>query len=344
MSVNKMPYNSEKIALLKQLLLNSRENGKPIDYEIRVDGIRAVPRTNDPEQFDRHEDFIDVDTGSVTIMLYEGASRNNNRHIFLMKDEPKPEPKNKSLSGVEVDKMVNEKVEEIKQQMMNDQLKKENQEQKEELKEAYTTIDKLRKMITDLQNQSGINSLNWGKVAGAAAEAIIRNNPHIIAKIPGGETLAGIIVEDNKKQEQAASEPHTETEATFSKKSNDTEPPLTEDEKKYRGILQYWEENLDQEQLNHVADIINTLVDKPEAIEQTKSFAENFDARKEEVKTQDRQKENVISEQAQSKQAENEEVKSVEHIKPTSNEKQDNQPTITMDNSEEDASEVLKAS
>ena len=327
MSVNKMPYNSEKVALLKQLLLNSKENGKPIDYEIRVDAMRAVPRTNDPEQFDRHEDFIDADTGSVTILLYEGASRNNNRHIFLMKDEPKSEPKNKPLSGIEVDKMVNEKVEEIKQQMKYDQLKKENQEQKEEIKEAYGTIDKLRKMITDMENQKGINSLNWGKMAGAAAEAIIRNNPHIIAKIPGGETLAGIIVEDNKKQEQVASEPDKETEATFSKKPADTEPPLTEDEKKYRQILQYWEENFDQEELNHVTDIINTLVDKPEAIEQTKTFAEKYGQKPVEKKEE--------------KAQESESPKQTQEVK--AGEKKDEQ-TILSDNSLEDnPSDILAA-
>ena len=341
MSVTKMPYNSEKVALLKQLLLNSKESGKPIDYEIRVDGMRAVPRTNDPEQFDRHEDFIDADTGSVTIMLYEGASRNNNRHIFLMKDEPKSEPKNKPLSGIEVDKMVNEKVEEIKQQMKYDQLKKENQEQKEEIKEAYGTIDKLRKMITDMEDQKGINSLNWGKVAGAAAEAIIRNNPHIIAKMPGGETLAGFIVEDNKKQEQAASESHVETEATFSKKSDNAEPPLTEEEKKYRGIMQYWEENFDQDEINHVTDIINMLVDKPEAIEQTKAFAKHYGAKKVEPKTQEKQNASASPTQPQ---AEKGEIKSTEPIKITPNEKQDEKPSIATDDLEEDISDVLKAS
>jgi hypothetical protein len=328
MSVNKMSYNSEKVALLKQLLVNSKENGKPIDYEIRVDGMRAVPRTNDPEQFDRHEDFIDADTSSVTILLYEGASRNNNRHIFLMKDEPKSEPKNKPLSGVEVDKMVNERVEEIKQQMKYDQLKKENQEQKEELKEAYGTVDKLRKMIGDMQNQKGIDSLNWGKVAGAAAEAIIRNNPHIIARIPGGEALAGIIVEDNKKQEQSASEPQKETEATFSKKPADTEPPLTDDEKKYRQIMQYWEENLDQEQINHVTDIINTLIDKPEAIEQTKTFAEKYDQKPIEKKEE--------------KTKESESPKQTQKIK-VEEKKIDEQNTVS-DNSEEDnPSDILAA-
>jgi len=341
MSVTKMPYNSEKVALLKQLLLNSKESGKPIDYEIRVDGMRAVPRTDDPEQFDRHEDFIDADTGSVTIMLYEGASRNNNRHIFLMKDEPKSEPKNKPLSGIEVDKMVNERVEEIKQQMKYDQFKKENQEQKEELMEAYGTIDKLRKMIGDMQNQKGIDSINWGKVAGAAAEAIIRNNPHIIARIPGGETLAGIIVEDNKKQEQATLEPTTETEATFSKKTADIEPPLTEDEKKYRQILEYWEENFDQEELNHVTDIINMLVDKPEAIEQTKAFARNYGVKKEKPKTQENQNASAAPTQPQT---EKEEIKSKEPIKTTPNEKQDEKPNIAADDLEEDISDMLKAS
>ena len=40
-----IPYTSERMSMLKQLLVNYAESGKPTDYEIRVDDMKIVPRT-----------------------------------------------------------------------------------------------------------------------------------------------------------------------------------------------------------------------------------------------------------------------------------------------------------
>jgi hypothetical protein len=208
------------------------------------------------------------------VVLYEGTSRNNTRHMFIMKDEPKPDAK--PLSGIEINKMVDAKVEEVKKQMKQEQVVKENKDLKEELGEAYEAIEKLKSKITDIQNKSGIDSINWGKFAGGMTDSIIRKNAHLLAKIPGGEGLAGVLMEDSDKQEQASEEEQEEQEATFTKKKD--EEQLSEADKDRLGFMRGLEERFNHKEdlLSSAIDVLVILADKPEAIEQTKTFAAQY--------------------------------------------------------------------
>jgi len=327
MSVNKVPYSSEKIGMLKQLLINNAESGNPIYYEIRVDGLKVVLRTNDPEQFDKYEDFIEPGTLSVTVVLYEGTSRNNTRHIFIMKDEPKADAK--PLSGIEINKMVDAKVEEVKKQMKQEQVVKENKDLKEELGEAYEAIEKLKNKITDIQNKSGIDSINWGKFAGGMTDSIIRKNAHLLAKIPGGEGLAGVLMEDNEKQEQVSEEEEREEqEATFTKKKD--EEQLSEADKDRLGFMRGLEERFNHKEdlLSSAIDVLVILADKPEAIEQTKAFAAQY-LEKPVEKKEEKPKESQPPKQTQ-------EVKAEEK-------KTDEQNTLSDNFEEDNPSNILAA-
>ena len=145
-------YNSQRLDFIKQLLISSVENSKaPQDYEIRVDDMRVVPRTNNPELFDNYEDFITDQTRSVLVMLYEGISRKNTKYMFKLKEEDMPKVEQKGLSGTEVEKIISEKLEQQEQKWKQEQMekdykevKKENQQYEEELGKAVGVIKKLK--------------------------------------------------------------------------------------------------------------------------------------------------------------------------------------------------------
>ena len=108
--MNTTIYSHEKIGLLKQMLVNSTEAGKPSDYEIRVDDMKVVPRTNDIDQFDNHEEFITDETRKVVVLVYDGNSRRNVRYNDKLQEEKQPLPQQNGLSGVEVEKIISEKL------------------------------------------------------------------------------------------------------------------------------------------------------------------------------------------------------------------------------------------
>jgi hypothetical protein len=71
--------------------------GQPIDYEILVDGFKAVRRTSDPDMFTMFENFVTADTRSIEILLFTGSSNNNEKRIFYFGEDQK-----EGLSGVDV--------------------------------------------------------------------------------------------------------------------------------------------------------------------------------------------------------------------------------------------------
>ena len=97
-------YSAEKIEKLHEYLKRYHQLGQPIDYEILVDGFRAVRRTSDPEVFYQFDTFVNADTQNIEIVFYHGNSNNNERFLFLLTDTPiqRNNQDEQSLSGLEI--------------------------------------------------------------------------------------------------------------------------------------------------------------------------------------------------------------------------------------------------
>src|SRR5688572_16376404 len=102
---SKERYDPKKIERLAQHLRLYYDKEQPIDFEIIVDGFKVVRRTNDPNLFSMYENFIDADSKCLEILLYNGASNNNDKTIFYFGDLPK-----EGLSGVDLDSRIDEGV------------------------------------------------------------------------------------------------------------------------------------------------------------------------------------------------------------------------------------------
>src|ERR1043165_7399868 len=96
--IGKQKYAQEKVDKLYDYLNTYHEKGMPIDYEVLVDGFKAVRRTNDPAMFYMFESFVNSDCRSIEILFYTGTSNNNDKHIFTFGDEAKEQ---QGLSGIE---------------------------------------------------------------------------------------------------------------------------------------------------------------------------------------------------------------------------------------------------
>jgi len=272
-----IPYNSDRMSMLKQLLINNAESGKPTDYEIRVDDMKVVPRTNDVDQFDNHEEFVNEETRKVIVLIYDGTSRRNTRHTFLLKEEKKPQQQN-TLSGIEVQKMVSEQLTRHKKEWERELLEKENTDLKKKLEEADEFIEKQGAAIEKLKSGRKLEDFQWGELLGIAGESLLRRNTHLIAKVPGMKGLAGIIDKDNVEAEKQIEIPKPETEASFKMKEEKPdpekkEPEMNKEDKDRLHFLRQLQERFSEDELRQVLTLLNTLVDKPQAIEQTTVFA-----------------------------------------------------------------------
>ena len=269
MSIYTNKYDNSKVGLLKQLLLNNEQSGKPTEYEIKVDNLKIVPRTADASQFKLLEESIDADTKAITITLYEGQGRSSDKHIFYFKEANPTEPV-ATLSGLDVDKKVNEKMEAYKKQMEYEKLEEKNKELAKQLSDAEEYIGELEgKLEIEKEGRLKVKGIHFGEIASVAAESLIRRNAHILARIPGAEGLAGLIMEDSETKRDKP-ESSSQGEASFT--SAEETQALSEEDQERLDWLKDLETRLDEKEIGQFFMLVNILISDTKILELTLAY------------------------------------------------------------------------
>lgn len=275
--IGKQKYAQEKVDKLYDYLNTYFEKGMPIDYEVLVDGFKAVRRTNDPKMFYMFESFVNSDSRSIEVLFYTGTSNNNDKHIFTFSDEPKEQ---QGLSGIEVDQRIQEGIEREKRNWEFESLKKENKELRETIEELEEEIDQLeeeKEVLT--KNQSPMKSL-LGEVGSSFVESMIRRNPKIVAKLPGGEALAGLIEEDNREKEIEAHNT-VDAEVSFTPKQEAPAPEtksefyLSEEDQQAITFVNQLKNTFEKEEFEELMEIIQIMAQNKESIKEVNEYLKN---------------------------------------------------------------------
>lgn len=179
-------YNPERIELIKLNLEQHAEAGNPREYEIQVDGLKAVWRTSDVKQFDNYQLYLTDDAEKMKILLFQGTSHKYDSFIFLLNNA---EPTN-SLQGVPL--TVEEKIHQALRDKELQDCKQKIEELQSELDEAMEYHDKLEDKLQALESQKPDKSeriMNWILTYG---ESVMKTNPSALKDIPLiGNALSG---------------------------------------------------------------------------------------------------------------------------------------------------------
>lgn len=264
MPVTTEQYDQLKIDKLKHFLEAQAEKGLAKPFEIFVDNLKVVAKTDDAKEFDSYEFYMNEDTEKVRILIYNSnLSPRNDQYCFMVQKTIG----GKSLNGLgEIENIVQEKLAARDREYEMNRLKEELEATKEDLAETEEECDRLLKEIENLkQNKFKLGNVNVAEFASFALENIVRRNPQILAKLPGGAALAGFVEQDNKEQESRLLHPQSapETNASFQK---ETTPEITEEEKRYLAYLKAFEKNLNQEQAEMFNVILQAMINEPSII------------------------------------------------------------------------------
>ncbi len=254
MPVTTEKYSQAKIDSIANLLAVNEEQGTSIDYEVFVDTLKVIPRTDSAGRFESYTDFVNADTKSITIILYNGQSNRNDKYIFRLKEE------NNGLQGLGMDERIHEKLSTERQKWEFEQLETKSQKLQKELKEAGEYIDELEETIVKLRNRKfHLGSINLGELGSVMLEGFIRRNPHLLSKLPGGEALAGVIEEDNESLDAEA--PDSEVEVV-----SKTSPSVTGQEREYIDLLARIRKVFSEQDFIQVMHILDALSQNPALI------------------------------------------------------------------------------
>jgi len=208
MALVKEVYSESRINLIQQLLKNEAGNGTPKEYDIKVDELKVVSRTADPERFFSHEEFLLPETKNITINIYDSKSHRCTRYFLLLREE---EPTKQELSGIE--KSMTAKMVQERKKWEYEQLKKEYDELKEQLTESEDYGDMLKEKIDQLEAEKNDRSSKLTNTMVGLAGMYIANKPNALSGIP----LIGELFGGDKSGKQLSSKNESRQEGEDSR-------------------------------------------------------------------------------------------------------------------------------
>ena len=204
MKVSNRKYNEAKVRALYDKLVVKRNKGQHHSFEIDVDGLKVVRRTEDLDRFSTYMEAIDGSTQEVIIILHKGPnSKDYDKYIFSFKKQKTPSAQ--PLNGLDFNSAVDKRVKDIMRENDYDKLKEEfaaltvdHQKKIEELSTLKEAHKELRQKKIDLTN------LAAGEVA-ASAFSHLAKNPQLLGNIPGAQHVLGLLNlgNENTTQEQS---------------------------------------------------------------------------------------------------------------------------------------------
>lgn len=255
---NKEKYEQKKIDNLIQYLRLYNDKGQPIDYEILVDGFKAVRRTNDPDMFTMFENFVTADTRSIEVLLFTGSSNNNEKRIFYFGDQPK-----EGLSGLDVKNIVDEEVQRKLREKEYETLKDDNKKLQQHISDLESEVEELEKQNARLEmKQSPLNSF-LGDIGSSLVESFVKRNPKLMAAFPGGEALAGLLQSSNDEEQVEQQLP--ESEVSFKPKIS--APTINEEDQAAIQFVNQLKSQFTKDEFERVLHILQTLADDKSKID-----------------------------------------------------------------------------
>jgi hypothetical protein len=275
MSIVKEKYSTGRINLLYQMLLNDKEQGNSRDYDIKVDELKVVQRTDDPERFFSHEEFVQPETASITINIYDGSSRRCTKYQLYFGDVQQ-NANTPTLSGIE--NTIKEKISNERKQWEYEQMKKEKEALENKLAESEEYAEGLQETLGQVQQEFeayktkkvGLAEMSTGKMLGFATDYLVKNHPSITQKLPILSGLSGLLTGEETHAGLAGTtgkEPSPETTASFSKKTEQAAPPYDVATRNKLIFFQQMEEAFTEEQLEKLVIIIQGLGAKTELLD-----------------------------------------------------------------------------
>ena len=260
-------FDQPKVDNLKSHLELMASKGKSKFYEIFVDALKAVPKTDEPEEFDNYEKYMAPDTAQLKIVIYNSAgSPRNDQYVFLFKAHNREEAMEIGLNGMPVKTFSYNDISEWREkntkktaeQMEIKRLKNEISDLKGMLEEKEEELGSQSKDLTVARRKADQPSISLGKVLSGFANDLLQSNVKGISEIPlVGPSLAGMITSQSSAvpdQPQLAA-----AEVSFKRDEDLNGSSLSERDQRLLAFGQEVQSQFNQEQFVQIVEILDLL-------------------------------------------------------------------------------------
>lgn len=259
-------FDQQKVDRLKSHLESMAAKGTPKFYEIYVDGLKAVQKTDEPKEFEGYEDYMTADTNQIKIVIYcSGASPRNDQYVFSMKAKNNEEALDLGLNGISFrafsqNDLKKLKVQRVQQSALNSEIKELNEELDglyKEIEEKDAYIAKLEEAVENAKaNGNKIGGIHAGEVLAVALDGLLKKSLPKIAAATGMDGLAGLLEEGNATVVESKT---PETEVTVKKKESTPAAELSEQEKSFIALFREMQKHFSEPEMDQLIEIIEVL-------------------------------------------------------------------------------------
>lgn len=264
-------YDLVKMERLKQYLENNDERGKPRYYEIYVDNLKAVDKTNDVRCFDDYTMYLNEDSRIVKVLIYSPTESSPRNDKFIYTIDTATQKKAEELSGIEVQQKIETALTAEREKELLRVLREDLQKKTQQLQEAEEYIEELSQALEEeTARKRSPRDIQLGTIAAVALEEVIQRNPGWLKNVPLLGVLSGII-SPNKPEDKSLEGPGTntttETTASYTKKQAATELDDTSQAK--INFFNHMESVFTTEQMQMTLAILEALVNYPDDVKTT---------------------------------------------------------------------------
>ncbi len=255
-------YNEHRIEMLRKQIETEKR-----DYEILVDGIRVLNRTNDADRFYDFETELESTVNELQFILYHGTSHRNQKYTFLMnsKEILPPHPVNGLGNSGDSEQVMNMKLNEKDKDYELARLREKLEETTKQLtlsEEQATTLESELTLLKEEKAAGKFNlaGLNIAELGGQLIRATIFSNA---SKNSTAAAVAGMLGALNPQP--AADVPQEPvTESTF--QDYEEHPQYTPDELQILQTIKKAQDTINTPQLKQVNTILSALITQPAQI------------------------------------------------------------------------------
>lgn len=254
MAAEYKPYDADEVESIRLMLEAEAKEGKPLCYEIKVNGFTRVHKTDKVERFEELHNFLNENTKELVISVFPDAnSKRKEWYKYKMNSV------SETLNGVDMEAKISERMNQFEEKFAMKRTEEKLVETEKKLEQAELYIDILEdKLENSKAKPNHIGAFDLAKLASSTIEGIAVHYPKVLDKVPVLNGIAKVIQEENRSK-PAQLNGGFEGDVSFRTKSKAAQPAETEHDEAIKMLSEFIGEHFDQDQKQMLGAVIVAL-------------------------------------------------------------------------------------
>lgn len=254
-TTNYKSYDQGEVESIRMMLEAEAKEGKPLCFEVKVNGNTRIHKTDKVERFNDLYNFINENTKELIINIYPEVN-NNRKEWYKYRFSDASE----NLNGVgDMEQKLNERMKSFEEKQATLRTEEKLKETQEELRQAEEYIDILEaKLEAKKIKPNHFGDWDLGKLGSSILEGVAIHHPKILENVPVLNGIAKVIQEDVKNKPQQLNGSF-EGDVSFKAKEENKTPELTPYQKQILQLGEFIASHFETDQIRVLGLVIETL-------------------------------------------------------------------------------------